>query len=81
MRPTSSLFLLLLLVTTAVAESQGLEDVSDLGRAGLDRFGGPPECMARPLCLRGLADIYGVSFAQFIPQPSLLQRDRQGGTR
>lgn len=58
-------------VTSAVADQLGLETVSDLASAGFRRFGGPAECPDRPLCLAGLADIYGVSFEEFVSQPSL----------
>ena len=59
-------------VTVANAEALGLEKVSDLAGAGLNRFGGPAECVDRPLCLRGLSDIYGITFEEFIPQSSLM---------
>ncbi len=58
-------------VSGANAEALELEDVSDLADAGFARLGGPPECPDRRLCLLGLADVYGVVFDQFVPQPSL----------
>jgi len=50
-------------VTEATAEEHALVTLSDLGpvAAGMT-FGGPPECAARPLCLAGLVDIYGLRF-------------------
>ena len=59
-------------VTRTVADQQTLTQVSDLARlAPIARFGGPVECPERPLCLLGLADTYGLTFAEFIPQQSL----------
>jgi osmoprotectant transport system substrate-binding protein len=58
-------------VSAATAASLGLEKLSDLQGAGLARFGGPPECPDRPLCLVGLAERYGVNFEEFVPQTSL----------
>ncbi len=59
-------------VTRAVADEQLLTKLSDLARmAPTARFGGPVECPERPLCLLGLADTYGLTFAEFIPQQSL----------
>lgn len=58
-------------VNDATAELHGLENVSDLAAAVLTRFGGPAECPERPLCLVGLAETYGVTFEEFIAQPSL----------
>ncbi len=46
--------------------------ISDLSAvAETLRFGGPPECRDRPLCLAGLETRYGLRFAEFVPQPSL----------
>ena len=59
-------------VTRTVADQQVLTQLSDLARvAPTARFGGPVECPERPLCLPGLADTYGLTFAEFIPQQSL----------
>ena len=59
-------------VTRTVADQQLLTRLSDLaGMASTARFGGPVECPERPLCLLGLADTYGLTFAEFIPQRSL----------
>jgi osmoprotectant transport system substrate-binding protein len=55
-------------VTGETAEEFGLEKVSDLQPvAGEMRFGGPPECPDRPLCLQGLQEVYGLEFAEFVP--------------
>lgn len=59
-------------VTDDVATELDLEDLSDLSTvAGSMRFGGPAECPERPLCLVGLEEVYGIEFAEFIPQRSL----------
>ncbi len=57
----------------AVRSDSGLGPaLSDLvGVAPTLVFGGPPECRDRPLCLVGLADTYGLTFAEFVAQPSL----------
>ena len=59
-------------VTAEVADAGRLETISDL-RSVADgwRFGGPAECPDRPLCLVGLEDVYGLRFAEFVPQRSL----------
>jgi osmoprotectant transport system substrate-binding protein len=55
-------------VTQETADRLGLEKVSDLqGVAGDMTFGGPEECPERPLCLKGLEDVYGLDFAGFLP--------------
>lgn len=55
-------------VTRAVAERLGLTSVSDLGsHAPSLVLGGPPECPARQFCARGLRDVYGLTFAGFVP--------------
>ena len=54
-------------VTRQTAEEYGLETISDL--AAVDDqliLGGPPECPIRPLCLVGLEETYGLSFASFL---------------
>jgi osmoprotectant transport system substrate-binding protein len=55
-------------VTADVAARFHLRTVSDLASVD-DRIalGGPPECPDRPLCLPGLASVYGLSFARFVP--------------
>ena len=57
-----------IVVTTQTASDLGLSKISDLKRVAGDlTFGGPPECPARPLCLLGLEDEYGLRFANFVP--------------
>ncbi len=59
-------------VTRTLADQQMLTQLSDLASlAPTAKFGGPVECPERPLCLPGLADTYGLTFAEFIPQQSL----------
>ena len=54
-------------VTHATAERLGVTTLSDLRPlAGELRFGGPPECPTRRLCLAGLADTYGLTFGTFV---------------
>ncbi|MFB3739491.1 MAG: ABC transporter substrate-binding protein [Candidatus Velamenicoccus archaeovorus] len=57
-----------LVVTSATARRYGLRRVSDLARVspGLV-FGGPPECLQRPLCLPGYGRTYGLRFRTFVP--------------
>lgn len=56
-----------IVVTRATAERLHLSTISDLAPAasGLT-FGGPPECVTRPLCLPGLKERYGITFARFV---------------
>ena len=57
-----------LAVTRATAERLDLEVTSDLrGAASELSIGGPPECPDRPYCLPGLAEAYGLTFAEFRP--------------
>jgi osmoprotectant transport system substrate-binding protein len=59
-------------VTRTLADQQMLMQLSDLASlAPTAKFGGPVECPERPLCLQGLADTYGLTFAEFIPQQTL----------
>ncbi|MDH3301611.1 MAG: ABC transporter substrate-binding protein [Acidimicrobiia bacterium] len=59
-------------MTLESASVYGLERISDLSTlAGTLRLGGPVECTTRPLCLPGLADVYGLQFAEFVPMRSL----------
>jgi osmoprotectant transport system substrate-binding protein len=52
----------------ATAQRLGAHRISDLiPVAPTLVFGGPPECPERPLCLRGLSSVYGLSFKQFRP--------------
>ncbi len=34
------------------------------------RFGGPPECPDRAFCLKGLEEVYGLQFEDFVPLDS-----------
>jgi osmoprotectant transport system substrate-binding protein len=72
-----------IVVTRATAERYGLQTISDLATVAGDlTFGGPTECPSRPLCLRGLGDVYGLSFKRFFPLdtggPLTLQALRAG---
>jgi osmoprotectant transport system substrate-binding protein len=59
-------------VTSELAEQYRLENISHLVPfASQWRFGGTPECPDRPLCLAGLESVYGLQFAEFVPQRSL----------
>jgi osmoprotectant transport system substrate-binding protein len=58
-------------VTGDLARRRQLERISDLAPiARRLTFGGPPECPDRPLCLKGLQDVYGLHFARFEAMPS-----------
>jgi osmoprotectant transport system substrate-binding protein len=58
-------------VTGDLARRRSLERISDLQPIAHELvFGGPPECPDRPLCLKGLKDVYGLEFADFEPMPS-----------
>jgi osmoprotectant transport system substrate-binding protein len=58
-------------VTGDLARRRQLERISDLAPiARRLTFGGPPECPDRPLCLKGLQDVYGLQFARFEAMPS-----------
>jgi osmoprotectant transport system substrate-binding protein len=60
------------IVTAEFAETHDATSISDLaGSASELRFGGPVECPERPLCLIGLAEVYGLTFAEFVPQRSI----------
>lgn len=53
-------------VTRETASLLGLRSISDLAPHAFElRFGGPPECELRPLCLRGLDSVYGLRFESF----------------
>jgi osmoprotectant transport system substrate-binding protein len=55
-------------VTRRTADRLSLRTVSDLDRfPGGVVVGGPAECPARPYCLIGLRDVYGVGVRRFIP--------------
>jgi osmoprotectant transport system substrate-binding protein len=58
-------------VTGDMARRRGLAKLSDLAPlASQLSFGGPPECPQRPLCLKGLQDVYQLRFARFEAMPS-----------
>lgn len=56
-----------LVMLAARADALGVHATSDLARHRDLVLGGPPECPSREFCLRGLQDVYGLSFAQFLP--------------
>jgi osmoprotectant transport system substrate-binding protein len=50
-------------VTKQTADKYGLKNVSDLAKVKDPlKFGGPPECPTRPLCIAGLKSTYGLKF-------------------
>jgi osmoprotectant transport system substrate-binding protein len=54
-------------VTAETAAEHGFETTSDLtSSAGAMTLGGPPECPARPGCLLGLEEVYGLRFERFV---------------
>jgi osmoprotectant transport system substrate-binding protein len=54
-------------VTHRVAEQYGLRALSDVAAVADELvFGGPPECVSRPLCLLGLRDMYGIVFKEVV---------------
>jgi osmoprotectant transport system substrate-binding protein len=54
-------------VTRQTARRFGLRALSDLGPVARQlTFGGPPECLSRPLCLLGLQRVYGVRFKELV---------------
>ena len=58
-------------VSGDLARRNGMDKLSDLApMAGKLSIGGPPECPQRPLCLRGLQELYKLRFARFEPMPS-----------
>jgi osmoprotectant transport system substrate-binding protein len=58
-------------VSGDLARRNGMGKLSDLApMAGQLTIGGPPECPQRPLCLRGLEELYKLRFARFEPMPS-----------
>lgn len=53
-------------VTRETADRYGLRSISQLVPEAPElAFGGPPECLERPLCLGGLEDLYGLEFGTF----------------
>jgi osmoprotectant transport system substrate-binding protein len=70
-------------VTAGTADRLDLRSLSDLRTNASElRFGGPPECPDRPLCLGGLRDVYGLRFGTFVPLdaggPVTVQALREG---
>lgn len=55
------------------ADDLGVHAVSDLRHHPELVLGGPPECPTRDFCLRGLQQVYGVTFSQFVPLASPAQ--------
>ena len=54
-------------VTRATAARYDLNTVSDLESVASQlTFGGPPECVTRPLCLVGLRQVYGLRFEEVV---------------
>lgn len=56
-----------IVVRQDTADALGLSKTSDLAAHSDLILGGPPECPERPLCLVGLTDVYGITFAEFKP--------------
>jgi osmoprotectant transport system substrate-binding protein len=53
-------------VSGDLARRRGLEKLSDLAPLASQLvFGGPPECVQRALCLKGLRELYQLHFARF----------------
>ncbi len=60
-----------IVLTQATAQRLRARTISDLvPLAPTLVFGGPPECPERPLCLPGLASVYGLRFKAFRPLDS-----------
>ena len=58
-------------VTGDMARHRRLVKLSDLApMANQLAFGGPPECVQRALCLKGLEDVYKLRFKRFEAMPS-----------
>ena len=58
-------------VRRSVARRDRLRTISDLRPVAPQLvFGGPPECRGRRLCLRGLEEVYGLTFESFRPLDS-----------
>ena len=56
-----------LVMLASRAKALGVHTTSDLARHPELVLSGPPECPSREFCLRGLQDVYGLTFAQFVP--------------
>jgi osmoprotectant transport system substrate-binding protein len=73
LEPADAVDVNVFVVTAETARAEDLVRLSDLTDfAPTARFGGPVECPERPLCLLGLRDTYGLEFAEFVPQSSLV---------
>ena len=58
-------------VSGDLARRHHLERLSDLAPLARELvFGGPPECRQRPLCLKGLQEVYRLDFSRFESMPS-----------
>jgi osmoprotectant transport system substrate-binding protein len=58
-------------VSGDLARRHHLERISDLAPLARELvIGGPPECPQRPLCLKGLQEVYRLGFARFESMPS-----------
>jgi osmoprotectant transport system substrate-binding protein len=61
-----------IVVTSEFAAEGNIVTISDLTERSTElRLGGPVECPDRPLCLLGLSEVYGLEFAEFVPQQSV----------
>lgn len=59
-------------VTEETARREALTSISELAEMSSSlRLGGPVECPDRPHCLLGLRDVYGATFAAFVPHRDL----------
>ena len=68
LRPAAASNQNVLAVRAELAADHALTAVSDLvSLAPSMSIGGPPECARRPLCLPGLAGVYGLRFERFVP--------------
>src|SRR5829696_2061702 len=58
-------------VSGDLARRHHLERISDLAPLARELvLGGPPECRQRPLCLKGLQEVYRLDFSRFESMPS-----------
>lgn len=69
--PSSAVDQNVIVVSAETAALHDLVTISDLVEVPVRSFGGPAECPDRPFCLAGLGDTYGLSFEEFVAQPSL----------
>ena len=55
-----------IVVNKETAEKYDATTISDIASHGAELvMGGPPECQTRTACLKGLEDVYGMSFKEF----------------